>query len=135
MNGWVGDFLSDRRKPPVSAKNETIRKIRVTNIMEKTKGVCSEKRPHGMDITFFLIGASIFAERKISYISDNRLIFSSIFLVLLLIITGVTVVPMFRNMRKIGLICPYCGQLLDRYHFESTLKNSNCRKCGQIIIK
>jgi len=104
-------------------------------LLTKQKKYASKRARIGWISLLLFIGFSILAGKKISFISDHRLIFGSIFLAFLFGMAGLTIVPMFQHMRKIGLVCPHCGQLFDRYHSDSVLKNSKCEKCGQFIIK
>ena len=104
------------------------------SLLAKQKKYASKRARIGLVALLLFMGASVLAEKKFIFISDHRLIFGSIFLALLFIIAGFTIVPLFLHMRKIGLVCPYCGQLLDSYRSNAVLKNSKCEKCGQTII-
>jgi len=105
------------------------------SLLTKQKKYASKRARIGWISLLLFIGVSVLAMKKISFISDHRLIFGSIFLVLLFTIAGLTIIPMFQHMRKIGLVCPHCGQSFDRYHSDSVLRDSKCEKCGQIVIK
>jgi hypothetical protein len=105
------------------------------SLLIKQKKFASKRARIGWISLLLFIGASVLAEKSSRFIADHRLIFGSIFLALLVIIAGFTIIPMFQHMRKIGLVCPYCGQLLDRYRSEAVLKNSKCQKCDNVIIK
>ena len=110
-------------------------KSELQSLLMKQKKYAAKRGIIGSISLLLLIGASILTEKRMGFISEHRFIFSFLGLALLFTIVGFTIIPMFQHMRRIGLVCPHCGQLPDRYRSELALKNSKCEKCGQINIK
>ncbi|MCP4987853.1 MAG: hypothetical protein GY928_17910 [Colwellia sp.] len=80
---------------------------------------------------FGYAGFGIFAIKKLSFAQKNRICFSSCYLFIIFIVVGIIFCLLFRNMRRIGLVCSKCQKILDKETALSTLK---CGKCGELII-
>ncbi len=72
--------------------------------------------------------------KKLAFISEYRIIFSSCCLIILLSIAGIMIWLIFRNMKRIGLVCSNCHKLLDKELQQTAITTLKCGKCGEIII-
>lgn len=82
-----------------------------------------------------IAGLGIYAiVKELKYISENRSVFVSCYLIIILSIAGIMIWLIFRNMRRIGLVCSNCHKLLDKDLQQNALKTLKCGKCGEIII-
>ncbi len=74
-------------------------------------------------------GLAIFAVvKKLAFISEHRIVFSSCCLITPISIAGTMLWLIFRNMRKVGLVCSNCQKITDKETVLTTLK------CREIII-
>ena len=80
---------------------------------------------------FGYAGFGIFAMTRISFVQRNRICFSSCYLFIIFFVVGIIFWLLFRNMRRIGLVCSKCQKMLDK---ETALTTLKCGKCRDIII-
>ncbi len=80
---------------------------------------------------FGYAGFGIYAIKKLSFVQENRIFFSSCYLLITFIVVGLILWLLFRNMRRIGLVCSKCQKIIDK---ETALTTQKCGKCGEIII-
>ena len=80
---------------------------------------------------FGYAGLGIFAVKKLSFVHKYRIFFSSCYLLIFVVVVGLIFWLLFRNMRRIGLVCSNCQKILDK---ETALNTLKCGKCGEIII-
>ena len=80
---------------------------------------------------FGYAGFAIYALKNMTFISKYRIIFCSCGLLITFIVVGLIFLLLFRNMKRIGLVCSKCQKILDKEFALTTLK---CGKCGEIII-
>ncbi len=76
-------------------------------------------------VIFFLNKTSIFYENKIII---------PCFIIIGITNIGIFIWLMFRNIRKIGLVCPKCDKIINVNLYRKVLSTLKCGKCGEIII-
>jgi predicted RNA-binding Zn-ribbon protein involved in translation (DUF1610 family) len=80
---------------------------------------------------FAYAGFGIYALKNMAFASKYRIIFCSCGLSATFIVVGLIFWLLFRNMRRIGLVCSNCQKIIDK---ETALTTLKCGKCGEIII-
>lgn len=75
----------------------------------------------------------IFFLKKTSIFYENKIIIPC-FVIIGITNIGIFIWLMFRNIRKIGLVCSNCHKLLDKDLQQTALNTLKCGKCGEIII-
>ena len=84
---------------------------------------------------FGIAGLGIFAiVKELKSISEYKILFASCYLFIILSGVGIMMWLIFRNMRKIGLVCSNCQKSLDKDLQQNALTTLKCGKCGEIII-
>ncbi len=82
-----------------------------------------------------IAGLGIFAiVKELKYISEYKILFVSCYLIIILSVAGIMIWLIFRNMKRIGLVCPNCKKILDKDLQQNALNTLKCGKCGEIII-
>ncbi len=82
-----------------------------------------------------IAGLGIFAiVKELKYISEYRIAFVSCYLIIIFSIVGIMIWLIFRNMKRIGLVCSNCHKLIDNDLQQTALTTLKCGKCGEIII-
>ena len=69
-----------------------------------------------------------------SFISEHKILFISCYLIIILSIAGIMIWLIFRNMKRIGLVCSNCQKIIDKDLQQTALTTLKCGKCGEIII-
>jgi len=75
----------------------------------------------------------IFFLKKTSIFYENKIIIPC-FVIIGIIYIGIFIWLMFRNIRKIGLVCLKCDEIINVNLYRKVLSTLKCGKCGEIII-
>lgn len=75
----------------------------------------------------------IFFLKKTSIFYENKIIIPC-FIIIGITIIGIFIWLMFRNTRKIGLVCSKCNKIINVNLCRKVLSTLKCEKCGEIII-